>query len=280
MMRLFDSHTHLQFPEFNDDRDAVLSRAREAGVEAMVVVGTDVASSEKALALADSDPGLYAAVGCHPHVARHFDSGALDRLRKLASHPRAVAIGEIGLDFYRNLSPRDAQMRALRQQLALAADVGLPIVVHCRDADEETYPVLAEWVRALGQSRGERPVGVMHYFSGSPELAHRYVELEFLISIHTSVTYPNAGERRAVAAALPLDSLVVETDCPYGAPQSRRGQRGEPADVAEAVAEIAELRGTTAEEIATRTSDNAWRLVGASSAVGEAVGPRREAWRK
>jgi TatD DNase family protein len=279
-MRLFDSHTHLQFPEFDEVREAVLARARQAGVEAMLVVGTDVASSEKALALADSDSSLCAAVGCHPHVARHFDAGALDRLRELASHPRAVAIGEIGLDFYRNLSPRDAQFEALRQQLALAADVGLPVVVHSRDADEETYPVLAESARALGRLRGERPVGVMHYYSGGLELARRYVELGFLISIHTSVTYSNAEERRAVAAALPLDSLVVETDCPYGAPQSRRGQRGEPADVAEAVAKIAELRGVSAEEIATRTSDNAWRLVGVSSAADEAVGPRRGAWRK
>jgi TatD DNase family protein len=279
-MRLFDSHTHLQFPEFDEVRDTVLARAREAGVEAMLVVGTDVESSEKALALADSDPGLYAVVGCHPHVARRFDAGALDRLRKLASHPRAVAIGEIGLDFYRNLSPRDAQFQALRQQLALAAEAGLPVIVHSRDADEETYPVLAEWARALGPSRSNRPVGVMHYFSGGPELAHRYVELGFLVSIHTSVTYPNAEQRRAVAVAVPLDSLVVETDCPYGAPQSRRGQRGEPADIAEAVAKIAELRGITAEEVATRTSVNAWRLVGLSPATGETVGPRRGAWRK
>ena len=279
-MRLFDSHTHLQFPEFDSDRDAVLSRAWDAGVEAMLLVGTDVASSERALALAEADDRLHAAVGCHPHVAKHFDAAALARLRELASQPHVVAIGEIGLDFYRNRSPRDAQVRVLREQLALAADLGLPVVVHCRDAHEDMYAVLAEWVRGLSRGHNEQPIGVMHYFSGDPELAHRCVELGFLISIHTSVTYPNAAERQAVAAQLSLDDLVVETDSPYGAPQSRRGQRGEPADVAEAVAKIAELRSTSAEEVSVRTADNARRLVGAPPTLSAAGGPRRGAWKR
>jgi len=279
-MRLFDSHNHLQFPEFDKDRDAVLSRASEAGVEAMLLVGTDIASSEKALALAEENDGLYVSVGCHPHVARHVDAGELTRLRELASHPRVVAIGEIGLDFYRNLSPRDAQMRAFREQLALAADLALPVVIHSRDADEETYPTLAEWARTLSRPGGEQPVGVMHYFSGNAELARRYVELGFLISIHTSVTYPSAAERQAVATDLSLDDLVVETDAPYGAPQSRRGQRGEPAHLAEAVAKIAALRGTTADDVAARTTENARRLVGIQSTLDAAGGERRGTWRR
>jgi TatD DNase family protein len=279
-MRLFDSHTHLQFTEFDSDRDAVLSRAWEAGVETMLLVGTDVASSERAVALAEEDDRLYATVACHPHVASRFDDATLARLRELASHPRVVAIGEIGLDFYRNRSPRDRQMQALRKQLALAADLGLPVVVHCRDAHDDMYPALAEWARALGHPRKERPTGVMHYFSGDADLARRYVELGFLISIHTSVTYPNAAERQAVAAQLSLDELVVETDSPYGAAQSRRGQRGEPADVAEAVAKIAELRGSSAEEVSARTTHNAWRLVGARPTLAATSSPRREAWRK
>ncbi len=279
-MRLFDSHTHLQFPEFNSDRDAVLSRALEAGVEGILIAGTDVPTSERALELTRQDERLYAAVGCHPHDAKSLDARALSRLRELAAHPRVIAIGEIGLDFYRNRSPRDAQMRALREQLALAADLGLPVVIHCRDAHDETYPVLAEWAGTLDHPQKGRPTGVMHYFSGDPALARRYVELGFLISIHTSVTYPNAAERQAVAAQLSLDDLVVETDAPYGAPQSRRGRRGEPADVAEAVAKIAALRSTTAEEVSARTTDNAWRLVGARPTPAAASGPRRGAWRK
>lgn len=279
-MRLFDSHNHLQFPEFDKDRDAVLVRASEAGVEAMLLVGTDVASSEKALALAEQDEGLYVSAGCHPHVAKRVDAADLARLRELAAHPRVVAIGEIGLDLYRNLSPPDEQMRAFREQLTLAAAVGLPVVIHSRDADEETYAVLVDWARTLSRADEGRPVGVMHYFSGNAALAHRYVELGFLISIHTSVTYPNAVERQAVAAELSLDDLVVETDAPYGAPQSLRGRRGEPAHVAEAVAEIAALRGTSADEVAAKTTENARRLVGVPSAVDAAGSERRGPWRR
>jgi TatD DNase family protein len=184
-----------------------------------------------------------------------------------------MVIGEIGLDFYRNLSPRDIQILVLERQLRLASDVSKPVAVHCRNASETLYPILESWSRSLGGALSDgRRLGVMHYFSGNVDEATRYAELGFLISIHTSVTYPNAQRLQTVAAELPLDSLVVETDSPYGAPQSKRGKRNEPANVAEAVRRIGELRGETFETVAQATTENAFRLLGRVPAPASASG--------
>ena len=272
-MRLFDTHAHLQFAEFDGDRDTVLRRAREAGVVGLLVLGTDVASSEAAVALANAEPDVMAAAGCHPHEARTMDEPALARLTDLAQLPEVAVVGEIGLDFYRNLSPRDRQIDVFQHQLETAAQVGKPVAIHCREAADALSPIVERWSAQLnGRLPDGRPLGVMHYFSGDAELAHQYVGLGFLISIHCSVTYPNARQLQEVARRLPLDALVVETDSPYGPPQSRRGQRNEPACVSEAVAKIADLRGESSERVAEITTKNAFSLFDGATTAPAALG--------
>ena len=276
-MRLFDTHTHVQSKEFDADRDATLDRAREAGVEGLLVLGEDVASSEAAIALAEAHEDVLAAAGCHPHNAAEMTEASLAELADLARHPRVAAIGEIGLDFYRNLSPREQQLDVFRAQLATAAALGKPVAVHCREAHEEMLPTVEAWSRELGGRLADgRSLGVMHYFSGDAALGRRYVELGFLISVHTSVTHPKSDRLREVARELPLDVLVVETDSPYGAPQSHRGKRNEPALVADAVAAIAAARGDPPEAVAEATTANALRLLAPERA--QAAAGRSGAW--
>jgi TatD DNase family protein len=275
---LIDTHAHLQLREFDKDREAALERAWQAGLEAVVVLGVDQASSEAAIAMAEAHPRVYAAAGCHPHDAARLDQEGWRRLRELTQHPQVVAVGEIGLDFYRNLSPREVQVRVLEQELALAAELRLPVAVHCREAQDQMFPILKGWSEGARRLFGEgRLLGVMHYFSGDLELARRYVEMGFLISIHTSVTYPKSVELREVASGLDMDRLVLETDSPYGAPQSQRGHRNEPAYVAEAAACVAELRGLAVEEVARQSSENAVRLFGLKP-VRAGAGTGGRAW--
>ena len=261
-MRLYDTHTHLQFADFDGDRDAVLRRAREAGLAGMLVLGTDVSSSERAIELAEQEGDILAAVGCHPHDAKTMDARALAYLADIARHPRVAVVGEIGLDFYRNLSPPEQQIEVLQAQLRTAAALKKPVAVHCRNAQDALLPIMEHWSADMGgQLPDGRPLGIMHYFSGDLAQARRYVELGFLISIHCSVTYPRNHQLQEVARALPLDALVVETDSPFGPPQSRRGRRNEPANVTEAVAKIAELRDERADTVAEATTENALRLL-------------------
>lgn len=266
---LIDSHCHLQDRKFNQDRDAAVQRAREAGVSGFVVVGYDMASSRRAIDLADSNGDIHAAIGVHPHDAKTLTDRDLDDLDRLADSAGVVAIGEIGLDFYRNLSPREVQFRAFREQLTLARTLKLPVVIHSRNADEETYEVLAEYEReALPDWPKDRPLGIMHCFAGDLPLALRYIELGFVISIPTTCTYPNADRLRAVAAGIPLRWMAVETDAPYLPPQTYRGKRNEPAYITAAVDCIAELRGCSPEEVADRTALTAAWLFGLGD-IGE-----------
>ena len=258
MEGLFDSHTHLQLRAFAKDRQAALDRARVARVAEMVVVGIDGTGSREAVALAARQDGVYAAVGFHPHEAKLVDGEALRLVRELAAAPGVVALGEIGLDFYRDLSPREAPARAFREQLELAAELGLPVIIHSREAAAETYAVLRDWL-AEGP-RPEEPVGVLHCFSGDLAAAQRYVEMGFMISVAGNVTYPNATRLQAVAAALPLEHLIVETDCPFLAPQSHRGGRCEPSYLTETVDKIAALRNVSRQAVAAATRENARRL--------------------
>ena len=249
-MPLFDTHAHLHFPEFAGDLDAVLARARAAGVRGMVTIGTDVATSRAAAALAAREPDVWAAVGIHPHEAADADEAALTEIESLASAPRVVAIGETGLDFFRDRSPREAQTRAFTAQVALARRLGKPVLVHCRDAHAETLALLA----ADGPlERG----GIMHCFSGDVALARRCIELGLLVSLAGPVTYPKPGALPDVARAIPADRLVVETDCPFLPPQPYRGKRNEPAYLAITAARVAELRGEPLADLAGRMSDNA-----------------------
>ena len=262
MMHLIDTHAHLHDAAFDEDRAAVLTRAEEAGVDCIVSIGTDIATSEAAIALAEHDPRVYATAGVHPHDARDWTPAARDQLAALAAGERVVAIGEIGLDFFRNLSPPADQRRAFLDQLALAAALDLPVAIHSRDAHAETYAILREWAPSVAQNAAATaPLpGVIHCFSGDAELALRYVALGFLISFAGPVTYPKNHALQAAARAVPASHLVLETDAPYLSPQSRRGRRNEPALVAETARVIAGLREEPPEDLAAAAAAAARRL--------------------
>jgi TatD DNase family protein len=261
MTGFVDTHAHIH-SDF-DDADAAIARAADAGVSRILTLGVDPDDSRLAIAVAARHAGVFAAVGVHPHEAKSVDEADLDALEEMAADAGAAAVGEIGLDFYRDLSPREDQRRVLVRQLETAARVQKPVAVHARDAHGEMALLLAAWSRRLGGALpGGRPLGVMHYFSGDLQLALSYIELGFLISIHTSVTHPRALTLQEVAREAPLGSLVIETDSPYGAPQRYRGKRNEPAYVVEAAAKVAEMRGLSLEAIAGATTENALRFLG------------------
>jgi TatD DNase family protein len=268
-MRLIDTHAHIHDDAFGDDGAAAVARAVDAGVERIVTLGVTRADSEAAVAFAGGHPAVVAAVGVHPHDAKDASEADLDALEDLARDERVVAVGEIGLDFYRNLSPRNAQLRVFARQLETAAGASKPIAVHARDAHGDVMPLLEEWSRRMDRRLPDgRPLGVMHYFSGDAGAARRYIELGFVISIHTSVTHPKSTVLQDVARQVPLEHLVIETDSPYGAPQAYRGKRNEPAYVAEAARMIAELKGVPIETVAAATTVNAARLFGLAVHAG------------
>jgi TatD DNase family protein len=278
MTMLIDSHCHLQFSQFNDDRAQVLDRAWQAGLSAIVAVGTDTDASERALTLAEAHPNIFATVGWHPHQAAQFDDGERLALRRLAESPKAVALGEIGLDFYRKLSPPETQRAVFQQMLDMAGELRLPVVVHSRDAEEEVFAILSGWAAQVkGQWPQERPLGIIHCFGGDLALALRYIQLGFLVSIAANVTYPNAHRLASVVAGLPLERLLVETDAPYLTPQSMRPQRNEPSFLVETVGRIAEIRAQTVREVAQQTSANAATLYGIALADASQSAEEREA---
>jgi TatD DNase family protein len=251
-MPLIDSHAHLDFPQFNDDREAVIARARGAGLVAILNVGTGLAPSRAAVALAERHDLIYAAVGVHPHDAKTVTPAVLNGLRVLARHPKVVAIGEIGLDYYRNLSPRPVQRQAFADQLTLATELGLPVVVHSRDAHDDVLTALRGW-------SGK---GVLHSYSAGPERLDEVLALGFSIGISGPVTFQKANRLRAVAAAVPLDRLLVETDCPYLTPVPYRGRRNEPAYVRYIAEAVARAREAPTEVVAQAAADNTRRLFG------------------
>jgi TatD DNase family protein len=250
---LFDTHAHLHFPDFTDDLPAVLERARAVGVRRLVTIGTDVATTTAAIELAERLDGVWASAGIHPHDAGGAGEATFAEIERLAGHPRVVAIGEIGLDFFRNHSPRDAQERTFRRLLDLARRLGKPAVMHCRDAHPETLAILAE-------ERVGEVGGIMHCFSGDVPIARRCLDLGLAISLAGPVTYPSARALPEVARYVPADRLVVETDCPFLPPQGYRGKRNEPAHLALTAARVAELRGESLDTLGPRMSDNARRL--------------------
>jgi TatD DNase family protein len=252
---LFDTHAHLHFPDFAPDLAAVLGRAREAGVRRMVTIGTDGETSRAAVAIAERDPDVWAAVGLHPHDAEGGDDALFAELERLAASPRVVAIGEMGLDFFRNLSTRPAQEAAFRRQLALARALRKPALIHCRDAHAETLAILAE-------ERVSDVGGIMHCFSGDVEIARRCLDLGLLVSLAGPVTYPNARALPAVATFVPADRLVVETDCPFLPPQPYRGKRNEPSYLTITAARVADLRKESLDDLAPRMTENALRVFG------------------
>ncbi len=271
-MQLIDTHAHIQDPEFKDDFKDVLQRAGEAGVVSVVVPGVDLETSFAAADLAREYVGLYATAGFHPHEASRLDAHALEQIEALLVQNDVVAVGEIGLDYFRLHSPREAQVEVFEQMLTLAERYTLPVSVHCRDAWDDMASILEPWAQRVASRYAGEPLGVMHYFSSSVEDARRYAGLGFLISIHTSATHPKSEALREVAAVLPLDTLVVETDSPYGAPQAYRGKRNEPAYVAEAAKAIATLHNISLEAVAAATTANARRLFRLPVAVDAQAG--------
>jgi TatD DNase family protein len=252
---LFDTHAHLHFPEFDVDREAMLARARESGVRRMLTIGTDVETSRASIALAAREADVWATVGIHPHDAVEADAAGLAEIERLAAEPRVVAVGEIGLDYFRNLSPREDQHRVFRALIGTARRRGKPVVVHCREAHEDTLAILAE-------ERVAEVRGIMHCFSGDVAIARRCLDLGLTISLAGPVTYPNARALPEVARFVPGDRLVIETDCPFLPPQGHRGKRNEPAYLSITAARVAELRGEPIDELAARTTANACALLG------------------
>lgn len=243
---MIDSHAHLTMKAYRKDLEEVIRRAGDNGVEAILTIGVDMASSEAAVQLAEKYPVVYAAVGVHPHDAATLNLEALGRLEELAESPKVVAIGEIGLDFYRDLSPRRTQEDAFRLQIGLAKDLELPIIVHDRDAHERTMLVLT-------QERVSR--GVMHCFSGDVNLARRAVGMGLYVSFAGPITF-NGMKATAILGRIPDERILVETDCPYLAPVPYRGKRNEPAYVRYVLERVAAILGRPTEEIDTLTTHN------------------------
>lgn len=255
-MILVDSHCHVDAREFDQDREEVLKRAREAGVEMMLVVGTGDANEFENFArvvdLTNRHENIFASVGVHPHDAKTYTEAAEKRLMKLATeNEKIVAWGEIGLDFYYEHSPQDVQEAVFRRQIRVARELDLPIIIHSRDADEETVRVLTEEC-----SQADFRGGVMHCFGGTAAMAERLMRIGFMISFAGNVTFKKAENLREAARIVPLDKLLIETDCPYLAPIPMRGKRNEPAFVVHTAQFLADFYGVGLEELANRTTRN------------------------
>jgi len=252
-MQIIDSHAHLEFPQFDADRDAMLTRARDAGIEKILAIGSGTASDrlDAAIPFAEKHDWIYATVGVHPHESKLATEEWFTELARLAKHPRVLAWGEIGLDYFYDHSPRDVQQNVFSRQLALARGARLPIVIHCRDAWRDCLRILDEenW-------RGTNLGGIFHCFTGSLADAQRGLELGFLVSFSCNVTYPKMSHLLQTAAALPLDRILTETDSPFLPPQPLRGKRNEPANVIEVARALANVRNLAAEEVARVTAEN------------------------
>lgn len=252
---LFDTHCHIDEERFDQDRDQVLLRMREAGVGYCVCVGSDMETSRRSMAFAQSAPSIYAAVGVHPHEAKFFKPEDIQTLRGWFSSPKVVALGEIGLDYYYDHSPRDTQKEVCAAQIALGYEVQMPVIFHVRDAHGDMLDLL----RARG---GKLPRGILHCFSGSWETAKEYLRMGFYISLAGPVTFKKAPIQWEVAQKVPLDRLLVETDSPYLSPEPMRGRRNEPAFVRHVAEKVAALRGISLQEVATATTQNAREIYG------------------
>ena len=247
---LVDSHCHLDYAE-PAERTEILTRARRAGVKTLLTIGTKLGEFDAVRAIAEDDPDIWCSVGVHPHEAAAEPEADAQRLVALAGHPKVVGIGETGLDFYYDHSPRGRQAELFRAHADAARETGLPLIVHTRDADPETIEILRE---------KRPPAGVIHCFSTGRALAEAALELGFYLSLSGIVTFKNAESLRAIARDLPLEKMLIETDAPYLAPVPLRGKRNEPAFIVHTAAAVAQLKGITADELARRTAENFFRL--------------------
>lgn len=254
---LIDTHTHLDDARYDGDRETMIARARDAGVETFITIGCDLATSKAAIELADRYPFVYASIGVHPHEVRHIGDDWYDEFRRLAQHPKVVAYGEIGLDYHYNYSPPTLQRKRLREQILLARELKLPLVIHTREAQEDTIAILKEEHAAdVG--------GVFHCFTGDAWLAKDGLDLGFYLSFSGVVTFQNAAMLREIVTTAPMDRILIETDCPYLTPAPHRGKRNEPAYVRLVAETIATVKSTASQvsvdEISRLTSANARRL--------------------
>ncbi|MEK3936412.1 TatD family hydrolase [Sporosarcina sp. FSL W7-1349] len=252
---LIDTHVHLNADQYEEDVEEVIERALEADVKKMIVVGFDTKTINKAMELAEAYPFIYAVVGWHPVDAIDCTEEDLEWIESLAKHPKVVGIGETGLDYYWDKSPKDVQQELFRKQIRLAQRVNLPIIIHNRDATGDV-------VRILKEEEAEKTGGIMHCFGGSVETARECINMNFMISLGGPVTFKNAKTPKEVATEISLDHLLIETDAPYLAPHPHRGKRNEPALVALVAEEIARLKELPVEEVAQRTTENAMKLFG------------------
>ncbi len=256
-----DTHCHLDFHHFDADRDAVLRRALDAGVTVIVNPATDLESSRRAIDLAERTPGVYAQAGVHPNDSGTFDANTIAELRELAVHPSVVAIGEIGLDYYWERVAHDVQQAAFQAQLELAAELDLPVVIHCRDAHADVRDILRKWVPGAQKQRGAHAIlGVLHAYSGDLAMAQEAFDWNMVLSLGGPVTFRNARQLRDLVACLPLERLMLETDAPYLTPHPHRGQRNEPAYIPLIAQNLAELLETDLAIVAHRTAALARRV--------------------
>ncbi len=252
---LIDSHAHLDGGQFANDLNETVERATANGISHILTIGCDLESSAASITVAEQFEQIYAAVGVHPHDATEINDNALQKLKAMLDHPKVVALGEIGLDYYRDRSPRDIQREAFRQQIRLADETGKPIIVHDRDAHAEVIEILHE-------ESAEKTGGVLHCFSGDLEMAKQCLDLGFYLSFTGTITYPKNNAIREIIKAIPIDRMLVETDCPYLSPQKFRGKRNEPAYVRYTAEKMAEIKGLTIADVARVTSRNCHDLFG------------------
>jgi TatD DNase family protein len=248
-----DSHAHLDMPQFDDDRESVIERAHMNGVELIITVGTNLQTSSKAVEIADTFENVYAAVGFHPHDVKSIRDGDYEEIKKLASHNKVVAYGEIGLDFYKNLSPKELQIKRMREQIQIARELKLPIIIHDRDAHREILQILREekgWING----------GVIHCFSGDQLMAKKCMDMGLYLSIPGTITFNKASRLKNLILCLGLERILIETDCPFLAPVPFRGKRNEPAYVRYVAEKIAKLKKMEVEEVAHTTTQNVKEL--------------------
>ena len=252
-MKFIDSHVHLDLSEFKKDMPDVIQRAKEGGIENIITIGIGIQECKSAMRIAEAYPSIYAAIGIHPHNAKSLDLKTLDFLEDNANNKKVVALGEMGLDFFRNHSSREDQVRAFRAQLDLAKSVNLPVIIHDRDAHEETLSILEEEKAGLTG-------GVIHCFSGDAEMALKCIDMGFYISIPGTVTFKNAKKQQEVVRKIPIEKILIETDCPFLSPVPYRGKRNEPLHVKYVAEEIAKIKNMPIEEIARITVSNTKEL--------------------
>lgn len=268
MLRLTDTHCHLNFNLFDDDLPEVIQRAIENGIERILVPGINLETSQQAVQLSERYPIVFAAVGVHPNDANGWNASMLAGIEALASHPKVVAIGEIGLDFYRDRTPPQVQTQALLDQLALARAINKPVILHSRQSLSSLLPLVTDWQSNLKNELLKTYPGVFHSFEGTLDEATIIGQhFFFKIGIGGPVTYKNAAEKQSLAKRTPLDLILLETDAPFLSPHPYRGQRNEPARILEIAKKIAELRGMPVSELASATSQNAEQLFGWSSSL-------------